>query len=666
MMQIIINHAKQGNFSEAWRKYRAEGKRAGGRGGDMFEMCDAMGEFCLSNGNVDEANQVLRAMAWREINPSKFYILEVSNAIVEQSGYLMKPSPKSVISIIDQAKSAATQPLSEGLSEKFVMVFNTVIKQYARKSKPVHALTTFTLMIPLGILPDAISYNHLMQAYVDKDHNYDYVEVLFWHMHSAGVQPDPSTVYHVMEACLKKGSPEYAENLCDSYGFWDDHNVLILSKYYASAGDEAKVLEVIQKAKSPNSKHVHQLLLACAKAESPEEALYKKAISFLDMFNVELDQPVFNTLVQICMRTGIPEDAEMWYEKMIQAGVSPNAQTFNKLLNGFAELKMPQKARKWLDRMAEEKVPCSDVTYSILLKITENKNDKFTYLHRMQKENIPEDKDIIARFVRVFDEQGEPHMAEQFVKSAVKKGILRLARDSDGAFEVRLLDTTLAETLFKVKMKTILHTHDDQIQDLIIDPGANSPIMSPLMKRLLEEQTLDYQELEHGRLRIEAAHLISWKARGMLKLGVKNTFLHISDDPSLGTESVFCSAPSCLDACSGASSSRCVRQDSRAANRHVNHRRYCGNKTPLNQSEMFQRETPKQHVGVIKSYDAKRKSGFIECPDFNEDVYVHRSVFNASDVEVGDTVRFKIFVGADRLPRADRPLIRVYAGTGTQ
>mmetsp|Transcript_29833 Transcript_29833/g.75050 ORF Transcript_29833/g.75050 Transcript_29833/m.75050 type:complete len:602 (+) Transcript_29833:95-1900(+) len=578
--------------------------------------------------NVGEAIARLGDMVQSYLIPSREIIFRVTEAQVEARGYRKPPKPTNITVIIGKvAQMRRSIECSGDLMKRLAAPFTKVIDIYAKEKKRAEALATFCIMIEIGVLSDAWSYNSLMMAFPEPE----YVLNLYSHM-EAGVEPDTVTVNKVMQAYLQKGDPNEAEAFCRKYGFWDDKNIHVLAKHYADEGNVDEAYRVITQATSPNHFHLHALILACASSRSEQKC--ERALELFEQFKDRADQRVYGAMVLVFMRAGQHEKAEDWFKHMKEKGLPPDAQTYNYFVKGYARLHMLEKAMQWIDRMEEDGVQRCEETYNTLLKCADSKNFKWRLYKNILNESIPLTRRTYQNFVTAFQDDGEENIALQLWREARRKGLWEMWRKSDGCLSVREMSVpmaliTVGESLFKEMTRKPI----DDIEDVIIDCGKNSPTLFPAVTDFLKEKGVCPENLGDGRLLVKNRSLQMWKERKVLI--AKNSF--IDTEPSLqATSDVTHSAPD--------------------AGQHVptNFRQ----KLPAAETRQRNRNAQNQeYVGVIKSYDEAKGCGFIVCQGIDNDVYMHKTVFVGSGFNIGDVVRCRVFWGEkDGLPRASRPL----------
>merc|ERR1719261_1332171 len=75
----------------------------------------------------------------------------------------------------------------------------------------------------------------------------------------------------------------------------------------------------------------------------------------------------YNMLISLCAKLGVPEKADEWMRRMVQAGVCPDVASFNSNIDACARSGDITGAEQWLTKMAGAGLGANTVSYNAVI-----------------------------------------------------------------------------------------------------------------------------------------------------------------------------------------------------------------------------------------------------------------------------------------------------------
>ncbi|KAI8925047.1 hypothetical protein BC831DRAFT_550918 [Entophlyctis helioformis] len=237
----------------------------------------------------------------------------------------------------------AAQLAAPGAASPTLEQLSQLIHINALVGRPSEALEAFNHIPSVGLKPDAVAFNHLMDAYA-RSANLEAAVAVFAQLQAAGIPPDLVSYSTLIKACVAANDLNAAFKLyrdMKDQGLQPNHIVFTtLIKGCIKAGDTARAWKTFNfmrtEIAAPDAVAFNLMIHACARTQDAERAM--------DLFQemaergLQATQITFTSLIQACVsRKDYYNDAFALLEQMAAEGFEPSMYTYNVLLAGAAQ-----------------------------------------------------------------------------------------------------------------------------------------------------------------------------------------------------------------------------------------------------------------------------------------------------------------------------------------
>ncbi|EPS72235.1 hypothetical protein M569_02522 [Genlisea aurea] len=275
---------------------------------------------------------------------------------------------------VELAKKVFQTAVNEGYGNT-VYAYSALISAYAKSGYCDEAIALFESMKALGMKPNLITYNALIDACGKGGADYKRAMDIFYDMVQNGVQPDRITYNSLLAVCSGAGLWETARSLFDEMVYrgvdQDIYTYNTLLDAACSGGHMDSAFEIMSEmpAKNvmPNEVTYSTMIRGCAKSGRLEKGL--NLFAKMKIAGIKLDRVSYNTLVSIYANLGRFEEAFSVAEEMENFGIKKDVVTYNALLDGFGKQSMYDKVKALFVEMKRERLLPNLLTYSTLISV---------------------------------------------------------------------------------------------------------------------------------------------------------------------------------------------------------------------------------------------------------------------------------------------------------
>jgi len=202
----------------------------------------------------------------------------------------------------------------------------------------------------------------LIQLYAGaKADDTEVIKLYLQHFASNDLSGDPATEQLIVEACIRQNRVDTVKKMLSTA---DCTKRVALIKHLGAAGKLDNVFVVFRNIPDPGACIYNAVIDVCIDGQQPEAA--RDVINDAIQAHVA-DTVTYNTTIKAHLLAGSTTDAWKTVKLMSEAGLEPNAVTFNELLDACIKFKVGE---VWpiLDEMKARGVKPNQITGSILLK----------------------------------------------------------------------------------------------------------------------------------------------------------------------------------------------------------------------------------------------------------------------------------------------------------
>lgn len=273
---------------------------------------------------------------------------------------------------VDLAKRIFDSAVDEGYGNT-VFAFSALINAYGRNGYSKEAFRLFDSMKVLGLRPNLVTYNAVIDACGKGGVEFNQVLAIFDEMVRNRIPPDRITFNSLLAVCSRNGSWETARDMFNEMVYRGIERDLFtyntLLDAVCKGGQMDMALEIMSEMSAmnlmPNVVTYSTLIDGYAKAGRLDDAL--NLFDEMKVLGIQLDRVSYNTLLATYAKLGRFEDALNVCEEMKKSGIGKDVVTYNALLDGYGKQGKYDKMKYLYKEMKKESVFPNLLTYSTLI-----------------------------------------------------------------------------------------------------------------------------------------------------------------------------------------------------------------------------------------------------------------------------------------------------------
>ncbi|KAL1322921.1 hypothetical protein HN51_067929 [Arachis hypogaea] len=294
-----------------------------------------------------------------------FYKGKLTSTVISQLGKMKK---------IEHACRVFDVARSQGFGNT-VYSYSSMINAYGHNGRFNDAVRLYRSMRPLGMEPNLITYNALIDAGAKGHVDFSIVAKFVDEMVANGIMPDRITYNSLLSVCVPGGAWEIARDLfAEMRNKGHEQDVYTYNTYLdvlCKGGqlDFARRIFADMSANNvfPNAVTYSILMDGYSKAGQSEEAL--ALYDEMKRLDIPADKVSYNTLIAVYGRLGLFEDALFASEEMEICGYKKDIVTYNALLGGYGKHGMYDEVKRIFTEMKRKHIYPNTLTYSTLINV---------------------------------------------------------------------------------------------------------------------------------------------------------------------------------------------------------------------------------------------------------------------------------------------------------
>lgn len=331
----------------------------------------------------------------------------------------------------DLAKEAFDVGLNEGYG-KTVYAYSALISAYARSGLSTGALGVFESMKAVGMKPNSVTYNTVIDACVKGGEDLHRTTEVFREMLRNGVRPDRITFNSLLAGCSRARHWENARLMYDEMvhlGIGRDvftYNTFIDA--ICKCGNMELAVQIMSEMPvnnlNPNVVTYSTLMDGYSKLERYDEAL--NLYEEVKGLSIPMDRVCFNTLLSIYVKMERYEDVVRTSEEMERLGIDRDVVTYNALIAGYGKQARFEVVGYLTKKMRVEGIVLNVLTYSTLIDVYSKAGmfeKSMEVYQEFRKSGLKSDVVLYSSLIDTLCKNGMVESAVYLLKDMIRVGI---------------------------------------------------------------------------------------------------------------------------------------------------------------------------------------------------------------------------------------------------
>ncbi|KAK7340727.1 hypothetical protein VNO77_21438 [Canavalia gladiata] len=314
-----------------------------------------------------------------------------------------------------------------------VYTFSAMISALGKNKRFPEAVRLFWNMRFVGLKPNLITYNAIIDGGAKGEMDFDMVVTFFHEMVASGEIPDRCTYNSLLKTCVPKGRWQLCKELMDEMerkGI--EHDVYTYNTYLDALCKGGRMDfawqimngEMLNKDIRPNVVTFSTLMDGYSKANRLEDAL--NVYDEMKRWSIRLDRVSYNTLVGVYAKLGLSEEAESACKEMECCGIKNDVVTYNALMGGYGKHGKYVEVRGIFDEMKARRIYPNELTYSTMINVYTKGGmyaEAMDVYREFKQEGMEVDVVFYSTLIDVLCKNGLIESSERLLDAMAEKGI---------------------------------------------------------------------------------------------------------------------------------------------------------------------------------------------------------------------------------------------------